>query len=54
MTAYTTLRDAIVKRALYNRTKREIAALPVELAIEDMGLNPFDAKEIAHTAVYGR
>lgn len=53
MTAFTTLRDFIAKRALYHRTRREIEALPVELAIEDLGLNPYDAKDIARRAVYG-
>ena len=48
-----TLRDALAKRAIYRRTVREIEALPVDLAIEDMGLNPYEAKEIARRAVYG-
>jgi uncharacterized protein YjiS (DUF1127 family) len=53
MTAFESLRDALAKRALYHRTVREIEALPAELAIEDMGLNPYDAKAIAREAVYG-
>lgn len=53
MTTLNTLRNALAKRALYRRTVREIEALPVELAIEDMGLNPYDAKAIARAAVYG-
>ncbi|GKY87962.1 hypothetical protein [Sinisalibacter aestuarii] len=54
MAAIETIRDAIAKRALYHRTVREIEALPTELAIEDMGLNPYDAKAIARAAVYGQ
>jgi len=53
MTAYATLREMIAKRAEYRRTLREIEALPVELAIEDLGINPYDAKTIARRAVYG-
>jgi len=53
MTAYETIREIIAKRALYHKTRREIEALPVELAIEDMGINPYNAKEIARRAVYG-
>jgi uncharacterized protein YjiS (DUF1127 family) len=53
MSTYMTLRDAMAKRALYRRTVRELSALPRDLAIEDMGLNPFDAREIARRAVYG-
>lgn len=53
MTAYNTIREIIAKRAEYHRTKREIEALPREIAIEDLGFTPFDAKEIARRAVYG-
>lgn len=53
MTAFESIRDAIVKRALYNRTIREIEALPTELAVEDLGIYPADAKFIAKAAVYG-
>jgi len=53
MNTIQSLRDALAKHALYLRTRREIAALPADLAIEDMGLVPFDAKEIAWRAVYG-
>ncbi len=53
MAAYTTIREAIAKRALYVRTRRELEALPSDLAIEDLGFAPFDAKEIAYRAVYG-
>ena len=53
MTTISAIREAIAKRALYNRTVREIEALPIELAIEDLGIYPADAKSIAHAAVYG-
>jgi uncharacterized protein YjiS (DUF1127 family) len=53
MTALETLREKLAKRAEYNRTVREIRALPVEIAIEDLGLDPFDAETIARRAVYG-
>ncbi len=53
MTAFESIRDALAKRALYHRTIREIESLPTDLAIEDLGLNPADAKTIARAAVYG-
>jgi len=53
MSAFETIREALAKRAMYRRTVREIEALPVELAIEDMGINPYQAREIARKAVYG-
>lgn len=53
MTAFHTLREAIAKRALYRKTLREIQALPRDLAINDLGMSPFDAREIARKAVYG-
>ena len=52
MTMMNTLRDRLAKRAAYNRTRRAIAKLPSHLAIEDLGLYPGDAREIAHAAVY--
>ncbi|UWQ94653.1 hypothetical protein K3728_13210 [Rhodobacteraceae bacterium M385] len=48
------LRVAAQKRAAYNRTVAEISALPVELAVEDLGLCPEDAHKIALRSVYGR
>lgn len=53
MTTFANLRDAVAKRALYHRTIREIEALPLELAIEDLGLDPTNVKAIARAAVYG-
>ena len=49
-----TLRDRFAKRAAYNRTRDAIASLPVELAIEDLGISPSDADKIAKKAVYNR
>jgi uncharacterized protein YjiS (DUF1127 family) len=51
---FTSLRSAIHKRALYNRTRRELASLPADLALEDLGFYPGDADRIAYQAVYGR
>ena len=53
MTAIESIREAIAKRALYNRTIREIESLPTQLAVEDLGIYPADAKTIAKSAVYG-
>ncbi|WP_166126729.1 hypothetical protein [Maritimibacter fusiformis] len=53
MTAFATLRRTLEKRAEYLRVKREIEALPVELAVEDLGIYPGDADKIARRAVYG-
>jgi len=53
MTLRTTLRDRLAKRAAYNRTRHEIANLPVELAVVDLGIFPDDADKIATRAVYG-
>jgi len=53
MTTIKTLKEALAKRAEYIRTLREIEALPATRAIEDLGLNPYDAKAIARRAVYG-
>lgn len=51
MTAFESIREALAKRALYNRTVRELQALPNDIAIEDLGI--YDPKAIAKTAVYG-
>jgi len=53
MTLINSLRSALAKRAAYNSTRREIANLPTELAIEDLGIYPGDANRIAAQAVYG-
>jgi uncharacterized protein YjiS (DUF1127 family) len=53
MTLINTLRDRLAKRAAYNRTYFEIANLPTEIAVEDLGIFPGDARKIATQAVYG-
>lgn len=50
---FTTLRIAAQKRAAYNRTVAEISAMPTRLAVEDLGIFPADAREIAQRTVYG-
>ncbi len=52
MNMMKTLRTRLEKRAAYNRTRDAIAALPVELAVEDLGIYPADADKIAMRAVY--
>ena len=47
-----TLREAARKRALYVRTRDEIAAMPRYAAL-DLGIFPEDAESIAHKAVWG-
>lgn len=41
------------KRALYNRTVRELRNLPVDTAL-DLDIYPGDAERLAQRAVYGR
>ena len=53
MSMIQTIRTAAAKRRAYNRTRRELAALPRDLAIEDLGFYPGDADAIAAQAVYG-
>jgi len=53
MTLMTNLRDRFAKRAAYIRTCNEIANLPRDIAIEDLGIYPGDAKTIATRVVYG-
>ena len=40
------------KRALYRRTRDEIASMPRRIAL-DLGIYPEDAERIAHKAVWG-
>lgn len=53
MTALSSVRTALKKRAAFIRTKREIESLPRSIALEDLGIYPGDADEIAYKAVYG-
>jgi uncharacterized protein YjiS (DUF1127 family) len=47
------IRAAAARRAAYNATVAELSALPTSLAIEDLGIYPGDARQIARRAVYG-
>ena len=47
-----TYRMNAAKRALFRRTRDEIAMLPRNLAL-DLGIFPEDADQIARTAVWG-
>lgn len=47
------LKAAAAKRALYRRTRDEIANMPAEVA-RDLNIYPGDAAHIAFEAVYGR
>lgn len=49
----TRLRRAAAKRAAYHRTAREIANLPLDVAL-DLGIFREDAEKIAWSHVYGR
>lgn len=45
-------REAAAKRALYRRTRDEIAGMPRRVAL-DLGIFPEDAERIARHAVWG-
>ena len=47
------IRDRLAKRAAYERTRSEIRAMPLDVAL-DLGIFREDADKIAHRAVYGR
>jgi uncharacterized protein YjiS (DUF1127 family) len=53
LTVIRTLKTAAANRALYLRTRDEIARMPRDIAI-DLGIFPEDAHRIAEEAVYGR
>ena len=52
MTLINTIRQTIIKRAEYSRTKREIETMPLDVAL-DLNIHREDAAKIAHQAVYG-
>ena len=52
MNFITAYRANAAKRALYRRTRDEIAALPRQAAL-DLGIFPEDAARIAREAVWG-
>ena len=49
---FAALKDSAAKRALYRRTRDEIARLSPAEAI-DLGIFPSDAERIAREAVWG-
>ena len=53
LTMIGTLKEAARKRALYLRTRDEIARMPLDVAL-DLDIYPGDADRIAREAVYGR
>jgi uncharacterized protein YjiS (DUF1127 family) len=53
MTLIDTLKAAASNRAMYRRTRDEIARMPRDVAI-DLGIFPEDADRIAWAAVYGK
>jgi hypothetical protein len=46
-------KEAFEKRALYVKTRDEIAKLPLDVAL-DLDIYPGDAERIAYDAVYGK
>lgn len=53
MKLIASLKEAAANRALYKRTRDEIARLPRDVAI-DLGIFPEDAHRIAWATVYGK
>ncbi|MEJ6395452.1 hypothetical protein V8J82_19485 [Gymnodinialimonas sp. 2305UL16-5] len=51
---FAQIRNAAEKRAAYRRTVAELSSVSTELAVEDLGFYPGDARKIAHQAIYGR
>ena len=49
---FATYRENAAKRALYRRTRDEIASMSRREALE-LGIYPEDAARIAHSAVWG-
>ncbi|MDF1871546.1 DUF1127 domain-containing protein [Vannielia sp.] len=52
MTVFTKLRSAMEKHNRYEQTRRELASMSRETAL-DLGLYPEDAAQTAYRAVYG-
>ena len=53
MNVIAQFKDALEKRALYVKTRDEIAQLPLDVAL-DLDIYPGDAEKIAYDAVYGK
>ncbi|MEY1555708.1 hypothetical protein AB3Y40_08740 [Yoonia sp. R2331] len=52
MNVLNSVRNAVHKRALYLRTKRELQMMPLDVAL-DLDIHREDAHLIASRAVYG-
>lgn len=52
MTLIQEIQTALAKRRAYLRTRREIASMPLDVAL-DLDIYPGDADKIARQAVYG-
>lgn len=52
MTLIDTIRQTILKRAVYARTKHEIKSMPLDVAL-DLNIDRDNAAQIARQAVYG-
>ena len=52
MNVIAQFKDALEKRAMYVKTRDEIAQLPLDVAL-DLDIFPGDAERIAYDAVYG-
>lgn len=52
MSVLSSVRTTISQRVAYLRTKRQIEALPIDVAL-DLGIFREDAAKIASKAVYG-
>ena len=52
MSILNTVRTSVQKRVAYSRLKRELRAMPLDVAL-DLGLFREDAKKTARTAIYG-
>ena len=52
MTYLNALQTRLQKRVAYERTKREIRGMPLDVAL-DLGIFREDARQIASRAVYG-
>jgi hypothetical protein len=53
MNVIAQFKEAFEKRALYVKTRDEIAQLPLDVAL-DLDIFPGDAERIAYDAVYGK
>ena len=52
MSIVTQVRGALTKRRIYNRTVRELRAMPLDVAL-DLDMDRADAARTARSAVYG-